>query len=69
MARIDQVAAGDPADLRRLAERATPSAGGGAFGAAVADFYLTNPITRASAIMAEMSALAGKRAAARQAAE
>ena len=28
------------------------------FGAAVSDFYLTNPIARASAVMAECSALA-----------
>ena len=27
------------------------------FGAAVRDFYLTNPIARASAVMAELSAL------------
>ena len=32
------------------------------FGAAVTDFYLTNPIARASAVMAECSALAQKRA-------
>ncbi|HMN88335.1 MAG TPA: hypothetical protein PKA74_20470, partial [Bauldia sp.] len=34
------------------------------FRGAVADFYLTNPIARASAIMAECSALASGRLAA-----
>jgi len=33
------------------------------FGLAIADFYLTNPIARASAIMAECSALAAGRLA------
>jgi len=58
--RIDQIAPGDPADIRRLA-----SIGGSpdkaAFGAAIEDFYLTNPIARASAVMAECSALAEDR--------
>src|SRR5262249_47214747 len=45
------------------------AAGGGKlgaepFGAAVADFYLTNPIARASAVMAELSAF--KQAAAQR---
>ncbi len=57
MMRIDQIAAGDPADVAKLAK-----AGGNTnrtgFRSAVADFYLTNPITRASATMAECSALA-----------
>ena len=34
-----------------------------AFGLAVADFYFTNPIARASAVMAECSALAAGRLA------
>ncbi len=55
--RIDQIAAGDAADIQKLA-----SLGGTADKAplrsAVADFYLTNPIARASATMAECSALA-----------
>jgi NADH-quinone oxidoreductase subunit G len=60
--RIDQVTAGDPADLRKLAGR------GGApdkrpFHSAVEDFYFTNPIARASAVMAECSALAEARPA------
>ena len=55
--RIDQIAAGDPNDVKALAGR------GGAldkapFHSAVEDFYLTNPIARASAVMAECSALA-----------
>ena len=60
--RIDQIEPGDPADIRRLA-----SIGGSpdktAFGSAIEDFYLTNPIARASAVMAECSALAEDRAA------
>ncbi|NEW87162.1 NADH-quinone oxidoreductase subunit G [Rhodopseudomonas sp. WA056] len=55
--RIDQIEAGDPADLRKLA-----SAGGSVektpFKPAIADFYMTNPIARASAVMAECSRLA-----------
>jgi NADH-quinone oxidoreductase subunit G len=64
--RIDQIEAGDPADVRRLAQL-----GGApdktAFGSAIDDFYLTNPIARASATMAECSAIA--EGAARTAAE
>ncbi|MDN2582651.1 NADH-quinone oxidoreductase subunit NuoG [Aquibium sp. ELW1220] len=57
LAGIDDIAAGDPGDIARLASR------GGEIGTArfmpvVADFYLTNPIARASAVMAECSALA-----------
>jgi NADH-quinone oxidoreductase subunit G len=59
--RIGQIAAGDPEDVRRLAQH------GGAvdrapFRCAIEDFYLTNPIARASAVMAECSALAESRA-------
>jgi NADH-quinone oxidoreductase subunit G len=69
MMRIDQIAPGDPANISALAKL------GGkdekldkvAFASPVADFYLTNPIARASAIMAECSALAN--AAAKTAAE
>ncbi len=55
LARLDAVA---PADIKGLEALA---AGGGKlatepFGVAVADFYLTNPIARASAVMAELSA-------------
>ena len=55
-----------PADAGAIAALAS---GGGAvdkapFAAAVADFYLTNPIARASAVMAECSALAAAQLAA-----
>jgi NADH-quinone oxidoreductase subunit G len=60
--RLDQIAAGDPADIERLA-----ALGGApdraAFRSPVDDFYLTNPIARASAMMAECSALAEGRGA------
>ncbi|HET9617010.1 MAG TPA: NADH-quinone oxidoreductase subunit NuoG, partial [Pseudolabrys sp.] len=57
MMRFDQIAAGDAADIGKLAKL------GGTLDKAplksgVADFYFTNPIARASAIMAECSALA-----------
>ncbi len=58
--RIDRIAPGEPGDIRALA-----AAGGtpdkAAFRSPVADFYLTNPIARASAVMAECSALAAGR--------
>ncbi len=61
LARIDQIAAGDAADLGKLAQN-LGSIGGNADKAplrsGVTDFYFTNPIARASAIMAECSALA-----------
>jgi NADH-quinone oxidoreductase subunit G len=64
--RIDQIVAGDAADIQKLAKL-----GGAADKAplrsSVAEFYLTNPIARASATMAECSALAN--AAAKTAAE
>ena len=55
--RIDQIEAGDAADLTTFAGK------GGAiekapFKAAIEDYYLTNPIARASAVMAECSRLA-----------
>jgi len=60
LARIDHIEPADPSGIEALAE------GGGAmrkaaFASLVGDFYLTNPIARASRIMAECSALkAGK---------
>ncbi|MBN9469928.1 MAG: NADH-quinone oxidoreductase subunit G [Bosea sp.] len=65
-AAVDAVAAGDVAGLSQLAGigGATEKAG---FVSAVHDFYSTNPIARASAVMAECSALASGRL--RQAAE
>jgi NADH-quinone oxidoreductase subunit G len=58
--RIGTVTPGDGADLRRLAQLSgapdkTP------FASVIEDFYLTNPIARASAVMAECSALAEQR--------
>jgi len=55
--RIDEIAAGEAADIDKLAERGgTPDKA--PFVSAISDFYLTNPIARASAVMAECSALA-----------
>jgi NADH-quinone oxidoreductase subunit G len=55
--RIDDIMPGDPADIERLAARGgTPDKA--PFRAAVADFYLTNPIARASMVMHECSVLA-----------
>jgi NADH-quinone oxidoreductase subunit G len=55
--RIDQIEAGKADHIRALAGK-----GGtldkAAFKPAIADFYLTNPIARASAVMAECSRLA-----------
>jgi NADH-quinone oxidoreductase subunit G len=54
---IDQIAPGDAADIAKLAKLGgTPDKA--PFGSAVGDFYLSNPIARASAVMAECSALA-----------
>ena len=58
--RIEQIAAGDPADIKKLAGLGgTPDKA--PFHSAIEDFYLTNPIARASATMAECSALAEDR--------
>jgi NADH-quinone oxidoreductase subunit G len=63
--RIDQIEPGTVAQVTALASRAAATADGEPFANVVTDFYLTNPIARASAIMAECSALAsGKLAAA-----
>jgi NADH-quinone oxidoreductase subunit G len=66
MMRIDQIAAGASADIGKLAKLGG-SAEKAPLRSGVADFYFTNPIARASAIMAECSALAN--AAAKTAAE
>jgi NADH-quinone oxidoreductase subunit G len=55
--RIDQIAPADGADIARLA-RVGGRLSKGVFTSPVKDFYLTNPIARASAVMAECSALA-----------
>jgi NADH-quinone oxidoreductase subunit G len=58
--RIGTITPGDGADLRRLAQ--LPGAPDKApFASVIDDFYLTNPIARASAVMAECSALAERR--------
>ena len=55
--RVDQVTPGDAADIRALAGKGgTPDKA--PFRQAFDDFYLTNPIARSSAVMAECSALA-----------
>jgi NADH-quinone oxidoreductase subunit G len=64
--RVDQIAPADAADIQKLAKLGgTPDKA--PLRSPVTDFYLTNPIARASAIMAECSALAN--AAAKTAAE
>src|SRR5262249_5647376 len=57
LAHIGQIAAGDASDIKKLAKLGG-STDKAAMKSSVADFYLTNPIARASAIMAECSALA-----------
>ena len=58
--RIGQITPGDAADIQKLA-----ALGGAAdktpFASSVDDFYFTNPIARASAVMAECSRLASGR--------
>ncbi|WP_350334091.1 NADH-quinone oxidoreductase subunit NuoG [Coralliovum pocilloporae] len=62
MVRIDEIAESEALDLGALS-----AAGGDSFGgilsSAIDDFYLTNPIARASAVMAECSALLNRPAA------
>jgi NADH-quinone oxidoreductase subunit G len=58
--RIDQIEAGDAAGVKALAARGG-SVEKGAFKSPIEDFYLTNPIARASAVMAECSRLASGR--------
>jgi NADH-quinone oxidoreductase subunit G len=55
--RLDQIEAGDSASIKTLASKGG-SVDKAAFKSPVADFYLTNPIARASAVMAECSRLA-----------
>jgi NADH-quinone oxidoreductase subunit G len=63
LARIDHVEPADPAAIVALANAGgTPERA--PFRAAVTSFYLTNPIARASAVMAECAALASSRLAA-----
>jgi NADH-quinone oxidoreductase subunit G len=62
LARLDVVEPSDAADIRRLAEMSAGAVDRAPFSSPIADFYLTNPIARASAIMAECSALARRAA-------
>ena len=55
--RIDQIEAGKATDIRTLAGKGG-SIEKGPFKSSVEDFYLTNPVARASAVMAECSRLA-----------
>jgi len=55
--RIDTITPGDPGDIEKLAARGG-TLDGAPFRAAVSDFYLTNPIARASVVMHECSTLA-----------
>jgi NADH-quinone oxidoreductase subunit G len=60
--RIGKITPGDPEDIRRLATRSGLMEKV-SLRSPVEDFYLTNPIARASAVMAECSALAERAAA------
>ncbi len=55
--RIDQIEAGDPAAIKTLAGKGG-SVEKAPFKSGIEDYYLTNPIARASAVMAECSRLA-----------
>ncbi|NMG40029.1 NADH-quinone oxidoreductase subunit G [Chelativorans sp. ZYF759] len=57
LARVDQIEAGEASHVAVLGTKAG-KIGKASFASPVKDFYLTNPIARASAIMAECSALA-----------
>jgi NADH-quinone oxidoreductase subunit G len=56
LAMIDEISHDGTLDLKKLSSGAT-RVGNQAFGQAVADFYLSNPIARASAIMGGLSAM------------
>ncbi len=58
--RIDQIEPGNAADVHTLAGKGG-SLEKAPFASSVEDFYLTNPIARASAVMAECSRLAAER--------
>jgi NADH-quinone oxidoreductase subunit G len=58
MEQIDEIAPGDAGDIDKLAGRKGGAARKVALRSPIADFYLTNPIARASAVMAECSARA-----------
>jgi NADH-quinone oxidoreductase subunit G len=56
LARIGTLVAADLAGVQALSKKGSPLTKAG-FSTPIQDFYLTNPIARASAVMAEMSAL------------
>ncbi|KAB0681957.1 NADH-quinone oxidoreductase subunit NuoG [Aureimonas leprariae] len=58
--RSDAVVAADASVLRGIADRGADAGKGTTFASSVADFYLTNPIARASKVMAECSKLASR---------
>jgi NADH-quinone oxidoreductase subunit G len=60
LARVDQIAPGGVADIKALAGKGGTTEKA-PFRSTVEDFYLTNPIARASAVMAECSRLASGR--------
>ncbi|EEA96216.1 NADH-quinone oxidoreductase subunit NuoG [Pseudovibrio sp. JE062] len=62
LANVNCIATGVASDVSKLAARGGDMSGAG-FAQAFSDFYLTNPIARASAVMAECSALAMQRRA------
>jgi NADH-quinone oxidoreductase subunit G len=64
LARLDALEPADIEGVEALAARGGTTLGTEPFGSAVTDYYLTNPIARASAVMAELSAL--KQAAAQR---
>ncbi len=57
LAQIDEIEAGDSGDIDKIAGK-NSRLNKSAFASPVKDFYLTNPIARASAVMAECSQLA-----------
>ena len=57
LAQVDTIRAGDAGDIAKLADMAPEQMDNAPFRQAFEDFYLTNPIARASRIMAECSAL------------
>ena len=57
LARVGQIIPSGPADIRQLAAQ-KGQVQKAPFRAAIGDYYLTNPIARASAVMAECSAVA-----------
>jgi NADH-quinone oxidoreductase subunit G len=57
LAQVDQIKSGTPADIKALAKTRVETSGA-RYGRWIKDFYLTNPIARASAVMGECAALA-----------